>query len=342
MSMTVEALALEWLEKARSVEEKTSAEDQRTANWDCAAATATALRFCAAEVRRLENNAGGNLAAVTLLSNMRVRWLDAADGYREAGIIYADQLLRDATDEIDSVRSVLTAAPHSPQPAGCGACGDDCKDRGSCRLADESPKPAGAVPLPEVAATVCLTPDGYAHGHMLDLQVQVKPMETFAIGDRLCRYEDAIRYGDAREAAARGAVPANWNEDSSLETWFPYTAEPLKALEAENEKLRATGRADAVPAWFGELPAPISNPEAWPANYAGGYNDALNMCYDVIRGHAPPQMTTQGEADALLREVRQELIGIGCEPCTGSDAPMEDLHGRIADYFANTSTGSQP
>jgi len=83
----------------------------------------------------------------------------------------------------------------TPQPAGCGACGDDCKDRGSCRLADESPRPAGAVP-----------------------------------------------------------------------------------------------------AWFGELPAPISNPEAWPANYAGGYNDALNMCYDVIRGHAPQPMTTQGEA----------------------------------------------
>lgn len=36
----------------------------------------------------------------------------------------------------------------TPQPAGCEACGDDCKDRGSCRLADESPKPAGAVPDP--------------------------------------------------------------------------------------------------------------------------------------------------------------------------------------------------
>ena len=40
----------------------------------------------------------------------------------------------------------------TPQPAGCGACGDDCKDRGSCRLADESPKPAGAVPDPLDAA----------------------------------------------------------------------------------------------------------------------------------------------------------------------------------------------
>ena len=70
-------------------------------------------------------------------------------------------------------------------------------------------------------------------------------------------------------------------------------------------KLRAVtmlaGRADAVPAWFGELPAPISNPEAWPANYADGYNDALNMCYDVIRGHAPQPMTTQGEAEDAAR-----------------------------------------
>ena len=38
------------------------------------------------------------------------------------------------------------------QGAGCGACGDGCKGRGSCRLADESPKPAGAVPDPLDAA----------------------------------------------------------------------------------------------------------------------------------------------------------------------------------------------
>lgn len=40
------------------------------------------------------------------------------------------------------------------------------------------------------------------------------------------------------------------------------------------------------------------------------------------------------EAEALLCEVCQELVCVGCDPCTGSDAPMEDLHGRIADYFA--------
>ena len=53
--------------------------------------------------------------------------------------------------------------------------------------------------------------------------------------------------GWKRQAVCRGcaspesapSAPADWNVDSSLETWFPYTAERLKALEAENEKLKA-------------------------------------------------------------------------------------------------------
>jgi len=140
------------------------------------------------------------------------------------------------------------------QGAGCGACGDGCKDRGSCRLADESPKPAGAVPLPE--ADGCLIADG-------EQLVFSKTRPVGVLARDVYGRTKLHRYGDAREAA---------------------------------------GRADAVPAWFCELPAPISNPEAWPANYAGGYNDALNMCYDVIRGHAPQPMTTQGEAVATVVE----------------------------------------
>lgn len=33
-------------------------------------------------------------------------------------------------------------------------------------------------------------------------------------------------------------LPANWNHDSSLETWFPLTAETLRKLRAENAELR--------------------------------------------------------------------------------------------------------
>lgn len=33
------------------------------------------------------------------------------------------------------------------------------------------------------------------------------------------------------------SLPANWDEDSSLETWFPLTAEELKRTKAENQRL---------------------------------------------------------------------------------------------------------
>jgi hypothetical protein len=51
------------------------------------------------------------------------------------------------------------------------------------------------------------------------------------------------------------------------------------------------------PSWFGQLPGPIGNPEAWPENYAGGYNDALALCYDVIR-----QINSQPAAPVAVDE----------------------------------------
>ncbi len=46
---------------------------------------------------------------------------------------------------------------------------------------------------------------------------------------------------------------------------------------------------------------------------------------------APPLAPT---ADALLRDVCEELDALDCGACTGSMAPMEDLHGRIVDHLA--------
>ena len=39
------------------------------------------------------------------------------------------------------------------------------------------------------------------------------------------------------------------------------------------------------------------------------------------------------EPNCLLREVVDNLAGVGCEPCIGSHSPMEDLHGRIEQYL---------
>ena len=105
----------------------------------------------------------------------------------------------------------------------------------------------------------------------------------------------------------------------------------------EDLRGEGAGRADAAPAWFGELPAPISNPEAWPANYAGGYNDALNMCYDVIRGHAPQQMTTQGEAVATVC-----LIGERYAHGTMIEVQLQIVPGTELPIGTKLYTGSQP
>ena len=112
---------------------------------------------------------------------------------------------------------------------------------------------------------------------------------------------------------------------------------PLGNSFVEDLRGEGAGRADAVPAWFGELPAPISNPEAWPANYAGGYNDALNMCYDVIRGHSPQPMTTQGEAVATVC-----LIGERYAHGTMIEVQLQIVPGTELPIGTKLYTGSQP
>ena len=123
-----------------------------------------------------------------------------------------------------------------------------------------------------------------------------RPINSAAISSGLTpEHPDAIRLDYCAPGIAKpaGAVPDPLDAAIAKGTkaWTGVPDSFVEDLRGEG-----AGRADAMPAWFGELPAPISNPEAWPANYAGGYNDALNMCYDVIRGHALQPMTTQGEA----------------------------------------------
>lgn len=72
--------------------------------------------------------------------------------------------------------------------------------------------------------------------------------------------------------------------------------------------------------------------------------------HDEIKRHPAPTHSARalyagsppasGQGEALLREACEELKGAGCDPCTGSDAPMEDLHGRIADYLGRLSGGA--
>ena len=56
--------------------------------------------------------------------------------------------------------------------------------------------------IPAGLAVVCLTGVPYAHGHMAELQVQVRPGEEFKIGDKLVRFELV-------EALLKAAEPFN-------------------------------------------------------------------------------------------------------------------------------------
>ena len=178
------------------------------------------------------------------------------------GLCEAPDILAFDTDE-------PTATPQQqPNPAGdqvdttCGKITGTTCVNAYCTACTQM-KHAGAVPIPTIRgyAEIRGTDDPDVFEEHLWAWMKGMPVPEGENITLFCALDDAIRYGEAREAA---------------------------------------GRADAVLAWFGKLPAPISNPEAWPANYAGGYNDALNMCYDVIRGHAPQPMTTQGEAAGIV------------------------------------------
>jgi hypothetical protein len=66
------------------------------------------------------------------------------------------------------------------------------------------------------------------------------------------------------------------------------------------------------------------------------------LCNAWLNRRAPEPATTQPSAVSLLREVCEELDGVGCDPCVGSYAPMEDLHGRIVRFLATTQPDAKP
>lgn len=56
--------------------------------------------------------------------------------------------------------------------------------------------------------------------------------------------------------------------------------------------------------WRGRMPAKIANPEAWPLNYADGFNDALQLVYEET-GIAPPPHDTGTERGEAVGYISQ-------------------------------------
>lgn len=79
--------------------------------------------------------------------------------------------------------------------------------------------------LEEVAEYITSVLPGWTGSETDELRTQIKELE---------KERDELR-------AKLDRLPADWHEDSSLETWFPYTAQEIRKLEKERE---ARGRAE--------------------------------------------------------------------------------------------------
>lgn len=94
-------------------------------------------------------------------------------------------------------------------------------------------------------------------------------------------------------------------------------------LAAEYAMVGSTKRADKIIAGFDCSP---------------GTEYALRAIVAALSAQPSPG----GQGDALLREVCSQLESLDCGACIGSDAPMEDLHGRIAAHLAARQPVGEP
>ena len=168
-------------------------------------------------------------------------------------------------------------------------------------------KDAGAMPIPHPGVADA---DGKPFAYWPDqLREYGNAREAAALSDadKAEQYRKGWEAGQAAGRANAAPVCTCPSGDGSLRHPCPQhpPAEPA-----------ARGQVEA-PAWFGQLPAYITNPEAWPENYVGGYNDALAMGYDVIRGnitHPSPAHAGAGDAEALAKlaidTVAKKLYGL--------------------------------
>lgn len=73
------------------------------------------------------------------------------------------------------------------------------------------------------------------------------------------------------------------------------------------------------------------------------YRSALTTnAWQAWQAALSAQPSPAGQGDALLREVSAQLESLDCGACIGSDAPMEDLHGRIAAHLAARQPVGEP
>jgi hypothetical protein len=100
----------------------------------------------------------------------------------------------------------------------------------------------------------------------------------------------------------QGALPADWNVDSSLETWFPYTAEELKRLKEENAQLRAAQPAAAgVPVeWAERTLIPLLESVAGGSSCCMAAGDVLRELWRMLAAAPQPEARAAKCAKSIM------------------------------------------
>jgi hypothetical protein len=87
-----------------------------------------------------------------------------------------------------------------------------------------------------------------------------------------------------------------WHSTSDDTGYYTFTYDQMREYARAAIRALSADRGEAVD---GRFPAPIRNPEAWPPNYANGYNDALRLATE--EGFARPRASAapSGVSDAV-------------------------------------------
>lgn len=190
--------------------------------------------------------------------------------------------------------------------------------------------------------------------------------------------ERAITAWSTRAASGGDSASLEKRSDGMLpDELVPYSKEWYRFCERRFavERMTISGElAEAIVACISRLNEPFGNPEqlasleqqalsdefidaalfdsmddesAMLIDYMGmGHADKLELARAVLRSAITAALANQqgvgagtDEANRLLREVVDNLEGVGCGPCIGSHTPFEDLHGRIERYLAAQPAG---
>ncbi|MBH1391800.1 hypothetical protein I5U25_02565 [Stenotrophomonas maltophilia] len=127
-----------------------------------------------------------------------------------------------------------------------------------------------------------------------------------------------------------------WLRTSMTEHWNAraLSAQPSPAVEGdayERDRFEAWHREKFKTRWQTGAPTRDMHNGVYADNYGPAEQQERWELWQAISAAISAQA---GQGDALLREVSAQLESLDCGACIGSDAPMEDLHGRIAAHLA--------